>query len=169
MLYNIEEKAPLVAEPSHRLKPLELSRSRRDSGGAHTVIEVLAGALDAVAAGIGTNAASPALVSMRGYYLQRRRQRRKQRLRRLRSSMRRQRLVHLRLPPRLRLRRNSGPISSPPFSEYALLRSSRASHNRQPVASSKIIFPLGEIFEIAWVLLVGSELPKTLNSRNPPS
>ena len=50
MLYNIEEKAPLVAEPSHRLIPLELSRSRRDSGGAHTVIEVLAGALEVVAA-----------------------------------------------------------------------------------------------------------------------
>src|SRR5215216_6555079 len=50
MLYNIEEKTPLVAEPSQRLIPFDLSRDRRDSGGAHAVIEVLAGALDAVAA-----------------------------------------------------------------------------------------------------------------------
>src|SRR5215218_4616233 len=92
---NIQEKAPMVAEPSQRLIPLELSRDRRDSGGAHAV----------------SNACDAA------FYLQRRSprsQRRSQRLRSLRFSLRRQRLRHL-LPLRLRVPVRPPSISSPPF------------------------------------------------------
>jgi hypothetical protein len=77
------KKAPLVAEPPQRPIPLELSRDRRESGGAHTVSNACVAAFVPVPAATAskskTASTEPARISisMRGFYLlQRRRQRR---------------------------------------------------------------------------------------------